>query len=1631
MITTIQELILELDKIQTSFINNKLIEIIKISIITMFPKLNTYDIEILIKLTTYIIYIISLKFNFKNEKNYYDQWEQNNCRDIRGVVLLLLPFINDNDNSYLLTILTDLNHLLYSLPESNIKNEIINLKRNKILSTHFKFGNMGIGLLNQNNNNLLELYTDNEKLIYKIIHQNFISLLKTLEIMNGKYYINWINIVPLNLTNYKYNILYQSTREKIVEKNYNSDLINYKGLWLGDFYNVIRNKFYREIIPVKWLIFPFETSDTNKFYLINSLNKILSLNDILKIPVSDYNDLFDYQKIKFINILNNIINNTKSISFNVLRYCLVYFINNHIFDYDTTPQIFKIFKLSNEDEDTKDDDFIKKDDITIKKITNPNIRECLTYIRDNHINDFWNYLKLIMELFKSCAFGKFLIKNNQIIYNYAYDTLDDTFYDDKDKKVKDKKLKDINYTEINYKNIYNIAKSLSHKDLNNWELLPDNYLSLENPENFFIKIFNLSPDKWINLSGNLKRQFFYKTIIYDDEIKKIINKFQDIFIDLVFEELITNGLLNTFVTNLDITDKSRLPYKTSLMQDKKKENFKKNYEKNKDDWLNSYYYLTNTQFKEIDLIKVNKKNIINPLDKYELKNYFNIISTQAWTTYYAMDWLSQISFFKHYIYHQVLYVTGATGQGKSTQVPKLLLYALKVINYKSNGKIICTQPRIPPTVENATRIADELVVPIYESSNYTNNKIDTNNYYIQYRHQQNSHTSDNIIHSVLRIVTDGTLLTQLKNNIVMLKKIKNKFINETIYDIIIVDEAHEHNTNMDLILTLARQTCYLNNKIKLIIVSATMDSDEPIYRRFYKNINDMLMYPIKNIIIQHPILNKDFIINPQLMDRRYHISPPGETTQYRVNEIYLINKINEENDKNASLISQTNAYTAVLDICKKTTFGEILFFANGKKEIEDALEYLNTNMPPGNIALPYYSNLNNNYKEIISKIDTKITTIKNKRENIKNEWGETFIQDNSVPNNIYNRAVIIATNVAEASITITSLKFVIDNGFSKVNLFNPLINKTILQVEKISESSRVQRRGRVGRVGDGDVYYMYNKKTRELVAPKYKITQENISNLINLLGGKSLNTKNIKDIDNIKYLYISDADPNIYLSLSNYIINTDSYYYNSGLHDIYLKNYFINNNIIYYFDLQNNFKWKYLFETGQILNNVLDNKGEYYLIHPFEIKIDRNILNDIIYYNNKQINYIIDSEYNYLLLELSTQNRLLNMEYTKIDEIIYYTNTGNYFITELTAKINDLTSSISLSYNNALTLLAASAMDCEENIFELIIFLELISYSIKSIINTDLYTINKFNKLYKNNKIKSDIIFLYEIIKNFKNEFSDLKVFNINKIKNIIFAKCNEIYDIYRNNLISYKTELDVELWCQLYNLKNNNKNEKDYILKILYSKEILNIFELDIDKNKNKIIKWCNDQYLNSKIIFSFLEKLYTTYLGLLKPDTNNKIILHNIESIIWAKKFSSNFNKCLTDYTIDEKIIRSFMYGYPMQFAMINNNNLITILNNTFNIDSNIETLTNISHDLVFYLNYNKLDTSESLNIGLLSEIKPEWLLSSFPFIFNIINTIDMNKNLLLFLKMRLKNYMNKSYYVWNHNDVCILRDFYKVFN
>ena len=144
--------------LENRFVTPNLKKIINNTVRNFFPQLNLQDIEILQGLTVFMVDLISTKLSFEKSDNYYNQWTQNNYRDIKGIVLLLLPFIDDKNDSYLLKKITDLNQLIYSKNERNIDNKILNEERNNnFLSTHFEFGNMGIGLLEPGNDILLDL----------------------------------------------------------------------------------------------------------------------------------------------------------------------------------------------------------------------------------------------------------------------------------------------------------------------------------------------------------------------------------------------------------------------------------------------------------------------------------------------------------------------------------------------------------------------------------------------------------------------------------------------------------------------------------------------------------------------------------------------------------------------------------------------------------------------------------------------------------------------------------------------------------------------------------------------------------------------------------------------------------------------------------------------------------------------------------------------------------------------------------------------------------------------------------------------------------------------------------------------------------------------------------------------------------------------------------------------------------------------------------------------------------------------------------------------------------------------------------------------------------------------------------
>ena len=1708
---------------------------IKISMIIndLFPNLNINDKQALNILTGFIIDIISMKYSFDKTDQYYYQWTQNNYRDLKGVILLLLPFIDDKSNSYLLKKITDLNQLLYSTKSQTIPTDVNDLVREDILETKFEYGNMGIGLLpmkiSNTTDNLLDLYPYNEKLVYKLIHHNLIGILQTLDIINGKSYINWVNIVPLNLSNYVQSNLFQKTKERIpickatiLANNFNKFLVenmtNYSGLWFGDIYNVVRIKLYEEAKPIKWLFFPYEISEDNKIYLIQGLNKMISVDTIINSKYEDWDDLETNEQYIFEKQLNSVIielefNRNITGSFNadieILRYTMVQLISNYFSKKNIDIKgILKKFKLTdsktNQDQiDQIDNDFNKDDFKIISNITDKEIIECVKMVHSNHCKELWNYIKFAIEQLSITSYYKYLIEQNDetklqnITSKYYYEPFNQTFKSNEFRPAANK---------INLKNIYNIAKSLSHSGSKDWILLEPNFLSVSDKSKllFFARVFNMvSKSQWINLKGNLNRQMLYVSVNYDSKMDEILNAFTKIITNLVFEELVANGLLNKFVLNRNITDKLLLPTDTGTMKSKRKELIKNNIDINRSDWDESYYYLTNDKFKNLGKMRLDREKNIDPNDKYIEMTYFDIIpKDHEWPVFYAMDWISQISFFQHYIYHQVLYVTGSTGQGKSTQVPKLLLYALKAIDYKSNGKVVCTQPRITPTVGNAARIADELGLPIEITGNSTPFKIKTDNYWVQYKHQKDSHINNKKLHSFLRIVTDGTLLEELKSNPTLLQQVNNKFINKNIWDIVIVDEAHEHNINMDIIIALSKQACYLNNKVKLIIVSATMDDDEPIYRRYFRSINDKLMFPIKTHFTVHPIIPEGgpFLPNPMYMDRRYHISPPGETTIYRVNEEYMNSdpsNTDVSNERKTSIKVQELAYKKIEEICAKTSSGEILFFANGQGEILKAVEHLNNVLPPGNIALPFFSGLNDNYKGIISKINIKINQIKNKRENIHKEWGPTYIEDPTVTQGLYKRSIIIATNVAEASITIPRLAFVVDNGYAKVNRYKPNINTTILEVQKISEASRLQRKGRVGRIGDGTVYYMYKKDARKFVRPKYKITQENIAlPMLGLLGEKTMNDIDIPDQNNFSKLLISSKiNPNfLILSTTGNDLNdlNNSYVVKSGLLDIYKENYkvpfiyhqsrvknsslgytyhtYLNNTVLDY-DIntdfstnsyRNEFEYSMLvFNTGQLIDNIFDKNGSFYLIHPFETNMKRNIMNQIIRYDNKRTKSIPLTEYTYIISSLFNSNLLIDANGKLLYAYLTDINSANrkWVKSELAVQVEKVASKLKSDIPNSITLIAASAMGCFNEVIEIILFLQTISYSLTNIPNKNTKWLT-FKQTFFDSSIKSDLIFVYKLVQKIKLKFDNLMAFNINSksTQHTLNSHYENILDKFKKqNQGEPPSSFDGILWNKLSTLRNNGKLNTEYKQIILADKSTLNLIYSDIEKNKENIKSWCNKNVLNEDSVINFI----TTYAEYQLNQLNSE----NMKVFEWSAKLSSNFNRQLTNNNLEEKIIRSFIYGNPMQFTYSKNNKGTygTIMN--FNYPTvkfaepklpkpgSNETMTLLSNEFTHYLIFKEEeylgekqspDFIDVLNVSILSQISPEWLIPAIPLLINPILSQDIkkvtdydginsyinysNSCILQRFKKDIINNWNSNILIWDSDETPLLRQFYK---
>jgi len=201
-------------------VDNRLKDIIYNVVVNYFPNLIKEDINVLQVLTLNLVYFIIEKFfdisKFQEDeykKNILKQFCQNNFRDIKAIMLMILPFIdgkNDNEN---FNNLYNLNQILYKHNLKNIPEEILQKSLSDTTNDEFKISNFSIGLLNDKD--VLQLIDEkNEKLIYHIIKHNYIALLESIKILNGKLYINWVNIEPITIENYNEKSIYKNTVEE-------------------------------------------------------------------------------------------------------------------------------------------------------------------------------------------------------------------------------------------------------------------------------------------------------------------------------------------------------------------------------------------------------------------------------------------------------------------------------------------------------------------------------------------------------------------------------------------------------------------------------------------------------------------------------------------------------------------------------------------------------------------------------------------------------------------------------------------------------------------------------------------------------------------------------------------------------------------------------------------------------------------------------------------------------------------------------------------------------------------------------------------------------------------------------------------------------------------------------------------------------------------------------------------------------------------------------------------------------------------------------------------------------------------------------------------------------------------------
>ena len=371
--------------------------------------------------------------------------------------------------------------------------------------------------------------------------------------------------------------------------------------------------------------------------------------------------------------------------------------------------------------------------------------------------------------------------------------------------------------------------------------------------------------------------------------------------------------------------------------------------------------------------------------------------------------------------NQVVIVCGETGSGKTTQLPKICLELGRGVS----GLIGHTQPRRIAARSVASRIAQELNSPLGEV--------------VGYKVRFNDKITDS---SYIKLMTDGILLAETQGD---------KFLNA--YDTIIIDEAHERSLNIDFLLGYLKQLLPKRPDLKVIVTSATIDAE-----RFSSHFNGAPVievsgrtYPVE--IRYRPLGKASFRAKESAEAENAQFDLDDETDLLSVNILGITRKAKtearwlEEDDEEEAI---EEAIMDAADDLLRQGDGDILVFLPGEREIRDTADHLRK-----------YQGRSAKLKHIeVLPLFARLSI----------EDQQKIFKPHSA------RRIVLATNVAETSLTVPGIKYVIDAGLARMNRYSTRAKVEQLQIEKISQAAAKQRAGRCGRVSNGICVRLYSEQ---------------------------------------------------------------------------------------------------------------------------------------------------------------------------------------------------------------------------------------------------------------------------------------------------------------------------------------------------------------------------------------------------------------------------------------------------------------------------------------------------------------------------------------------------------------------------